>query len=890
MRVSRPFFAILVLTGVTAISHASSSPVEEALGVIRRTAGDRVAAHVHVSLGLGSYQGKDSYSLDAHKGEIKIQATSPVAACRGFYDYLKSACHCQVNWSGENVKLPNRLPACTLMGTSFTQFRHYYNICTFGYTTAFWDWNRWRREIDWMALHGINMPLSVTGQDKVWRATFRAFGVPDSSSMKFFSGPAFQPWHWMGNLNGHMGPPPESWLEGQAELEKKILAAEKGLGMTPVVSGFSGFVPVDFGRYNQKVKLLSPTSWGGFEPTKFVDVRDPMFVEIGKRYIEEYRKEFGDVQYYLCDTFNEQNPQFPAATKLQDLAACGKAVYDSIHAGDPQGIWVMQGWLFYNEQDYWGKPEVGALLSKVPQNRMIILDLATSQFPVWQRQPAVAAKGWIFNTLHNYGQNTELGGELQTFADAEMAVLNSPSPGRFLGMGLTMEGIDQNPVVYEMMTDLMWHGGGYAYPRDNYATSVGLPVGMHYPNGHVMSGDPTFSVSEWLDDYAYSRYGVDRPELRQVWAKVLKTLYSGGIGAAGGQWRKRPTNRFWSDPDQTAGLRDIVSQLYGAGEGIRQNELYQRDLVDLTKTWLGCLADSYATAALASWPDDKASYAKYKAEFLQVLDDIDQVMACRPEHRLTTWLNGARSWGQGKAEKDYFERNARWQITVWDGKDAIEDYAIKEWAGLTKDYNKRRWKLVFDSLESGRTLSKEDQLRWELGWANSSVPPAESQPQDINALIPRLLDRYPDSPNVDQLLNLKPEDPGIAVGKPVTVSGGTEAGTRPEVVVDGKTSREYWAASPPPVWLQVDLEKPCQVSEIDLFCYHGDERYYQYKLDVSLDGKAWTTVVDASKNTELSTYRGYRHKFPAVSARYVRVTMLHNSANIGQHIYELRVK
>lgn len=173
--------------------------------------------------------------------------------------------------------------------------------------------------------------------------------------------------------------------------------------------------------------------------------------------------------------------------------------------------------------------------------------------------------------------------------------------------------------------------------------------------------------------------------------------------------------------------------------------------------------------------------------------------------------------------------------------------------------------------------------------ANSSVPPKQSGPEDISSLIPGLLSKYPKSPSVENLLNLEPEDPGIAVGKPVTVSGGTEAGTRPEVVVDGKTTGEYWAASPPPVWLQVDLEKPYQVSEIDLFCYHGDERYYQYKLDVSLDGATWTTVVDASTNTALSTYRGYRHKFPAVSARYVRVTMLHNSANIGQHIHELRV-
>jgi hypothetical protein len=32
-----------------------------------------------------------------------------------------------------------------------------------------WDWARWERELDWMAMNGINMPLSSTGQEFIWR-------------------------------------------------------------------------------------------------------------------------------------------------------------------------------------------------------------------------------------------------------------------------------------------------------------------------------------------------------------------------------------------------------------------------------------------------------------------------------------------------------------------------------------------------------------------------------------------------------------------------------------------------------------------------------------------------------------------------------------------------
>jgi alpha-N-acetylglucosaminidase len=43
-------------------------------------------------------------------------------------------------------------------------YRYYMNTCTFGYSTAFWSWERWQREIDWMALNGINTPLTAVGQ------------------------------------------------------------------------------------------------------------------------------------------------------------------------------------------------------------------------------------------------------------------------------------------------------------------------------------------------------------------------------------------------------------------------------------------------------------------------------------------------------------------------------------------------------------------------------------------------------------------------------------------------------------------------------------------------------------------------------------------------------
>ena len=68
----------------------------------------------------------------------------------------------------------------------------------------------------------------------------------------------------------------------------------------------------------------------------------------------------------------------------------------------------------------------------------------------------------------------------------------------------------------------------------------------------------------------------------------------------------------------------------------------------------------------------------------------------------------------------------------------------------------------------------------------------------------------------------------------------------------------------------------------------GDDRHYQYTIEVSADSRSWQKVVDASGNTEKTSPQGYRHTIPSTRARYIRVTMLKNTANPAVHICELR--
>lgn len=136
-------------------------------------------------------------------------------------------------------------------------------------------------------------------------------------------------------------------------------------------------------------------------------------------------------------------------------------------------------------------------------------------------------------------------------------------------------------------------------------------------------------------------------------------------------------------------------------------------------------------------------------------------------------------------------------------------------------------------------------------------------------------------------------DAGIAAGKPARASGAIEFDHGPDRAVDGDArdaeASSCWLAPPAPQWIEVDLLRPERIGSVRVFPYWDGSRYYQYVVEVSPDGAQWIRVGDRSRNTRPSTALGDLFEFPPVHARFVRVTMLYNSANTSLHLVELRV-
>jgi alpha-N-acetylglucosaminidase len=570
---------------------------------------------------------------------------------------------------------------------------------------SWWDWKRWEKEIDWMALHGINMPLAITGEEYTWYVVYKEMNFSDDELKDFFCGPSYFSWFWMGNLDGWGGPLPLSWMKSHFELQKKILKRQRELGMKPVLPAFTGHVPAAFKKKFPNAKLKATNWTNGFADTYILDSEDPLFAEIGKKFLQKQTALLGTDHLYSADTFNENEPPSDEPEFLSKLSA---RVYEGMRQADTAAVWVMQGWLFYSDRKFWKEPQTEALLKAVPNDKMILLDLATEIEPVWKRTEAFYGKPWIWNMLHNFGGNTNLFGRMETVATEPANALNDTKSGNLKGIGLTMEGIEQNPVLYELMT------------------------------AHTWRTDP-IDLDVWLPQFVFNRYGVKNDQALKAWDILRRTVYTVPADkyirdGAESIIQGRPTlDSFtrWTKTKLNYHAKDLLpawDALIKASDACKKSDGFQYDLVDLSRQVLANYALPLQQQFVIAYQNkDLNGFKKYSKQFIALIENMDRLLATRKDFLLGPWVADARRWGATEKEKALYEMNAKDLITLWGDKDCpLNEYACKQWSGLLNDFYKPRWRQFFAKAEEALSNKKEVNMEtftkqvkeWEWKWVN----------------------------------------------------------------------------------------------------------------------------------------------------------------------------
>ncbi|CAN8004413.1 unnamed protein product, partial [Ixodes hexagonus] len=660
-------------------SKASARDQNEAVSGLLRRLVPQWESKIMLHVFPGSTEDRrDLFVIETFDDKISITGTSGVAVATGLYYYLKRYCAVHVSWSGIQTKTATGSPPLVTSPIRVTlndRFRYYQNVCTASYSMVWWNWTRWEQEIDWMALSGINLPLAFNGQEEIWRRTFLKLGLSQAEIDPFFSGPAFLAWQRMGNFRGFGGPLPESWHQQQVALQHKILKRMRDFGMTPVLPAFSGHVPRAMERLFPNV-TMTRTCWQNFSeryacPT-FVYPNETLFVTIGRTFLEEYIQEFGTDHIYNTDLFNELNPPSP---ELEFLRDSGKAVYSGLTAADPKAVWVMQSWLFVNEFYFWTRERIEALLTSVPQGRMVVLDLDSDLHPDFKNTSMYFGQPFIWNMLLNFGGVLSLYGSLDAVNTGPQNARNA-NHSTMIGTGLTPEGIFQNDMMFEFMNENAWRF--------------------------------SVDIDQWVLNYVLRRYGAHNVNASSALLRLRRSVYNlkpvmdikdHGRCALIERPQLHIVRKIWYDP------RDVYhawDSLLGAANDprIAEMETYRYDLVDVTRQSLQLLIEDAYESVVNSFKNKSMALLRKSAETMRnMIVDLDKVLGSDSHFLLGKWLEDAKRWGSTPEESTLYEYNARNQITLWGPQGEIVDYANKQWSGLIRGYYLPRWELFFKTLE-----------------------------------------------------------------------------------------------------------------------------------------------------------------------------------------------
>lgn len=568
--------------------------------------------------------GRDVFVISSRDGKPEIVGSGVSAATAGLGWYLNHYVHVNISWNGLTADLRDTvlpLPEIPERRECRAEWRYYLNYCTYSYTCAFWTEERWMKEVDWMALHGINMPLMALGTDVVWRNVLRDLGCDETEISSFIAGPGFQAWWMMGNIEGWGGPLPQGWYDRQERLCRRVLARMRSLGMEPVLPGYCGMLPRSF--IGKPGYDASDTGlWAAFPRPAFLQPSSDKFASVADLYYEEQAKIMGRSRFYSMDPFHEG-----------------------------------------------GRVGLHGRLSKL-------------------------LNGWF---------------------DAVEAF-----PETMVGIGAAPEGIETNPVLYDLLFELPWRTGQRPATRPTSAENVAT-------NGNSDCGRDR-SCREWLDGYVLARYGTSDPSLIRAWHKIAASALdcptdqegtSEPIVCARPGWGLKSVSK-WSTAEiyyDVAELRDAAGLFLDAKTQLSGNANYRHDLIDLVRQ---TLTDSTlfllrnVEAAYKSG-DTAAFRSGYKA-FLGMIDDIDALLSTDPFFHLDRWLDSAEEvcgeiTGATDADRALMERNARTLITVWGDRPSarrLHDYSNREWGGMLSSFYLPRWKRFFETVERGEALPDDD--------------------------------------------------------------------------------------------------------------------------------------------------------------------------------------
>lgn len=699
-----------------------AATAEAAIGRLSGLSSDRIQVTINPSR-------LDSYEARAVDESLHVTASGPGAAVAGYAAFARRTGIAHVSRIGTRP-VDRKLPeGVAVSATAQLHRRVAYNLTVAGYTSPYFRWAQWEAELDLLAASGINAAHITLGQELAYLETFSRYGYSEAEVLDWIGPPSHQPWLWLNSIQSCGEGTTRELVESRAALARRVMQRMRDLDITPILPGFSGCVPPGFDVRNPGAPVVDQGLWfmdfAGPKRPDWLDSTSDDYARIAETFYAVQRKAFDVSGLWAVDLLHEGGKAGGV-----DLGEAARGVQRAMTASDPSSTWVMQAWI--------GNPR-REVLAGVDLSRVLILDLTGENYDA---DGGFLGAEWALGILPNYGGRATMYGDLATVAAL---------PNRWAGVkgsdlvGLTnmAEGVDNNPVLWDLFSDLTW-------------------------------ADHAIPVDEWLEEWIVARYGAANEHARAAWRTLLSTAYGAwrhsDVGATPEETRKAmeaasidaadrttdadftgvfggidmtdPALNDFSQPYmssdsviaavpslnanqasmvgprslgyQEGGLVPALRELLAAAEHITTPG-FTYDLADVARQ----VADDVARPALSSIrhaaaAHDIEGFDRCAERYLQLIDAQEAVAAASAHFLLGTWVEDARSWGHTADESAYLIREAKRLLTCWGGRDCaiLIDYANRGWAGLIGDYYRGRWAIWLDQVRNVLTRKPTTPVDW----------------------------------------------------------------------------------------------------------------------------------------------------------------------------------
>jgi alpha-N-acetylglucosaminidase len=223
-------------------------------------------------------------------------------------------------------------------------------------------------------------------------------------------------------------------------------------------------------------------------------------------------------------------------------------------------------------------------------------------------------------------------------------------------------------------------------------------------------------------------------QVESTWKMLVDSIYT--------KRRRYPANKISMERPKmlAAGNRPYIKQIANGYKQVGRawasllsnpsnRDSYKFDIVNLGRQVLGeYFPKTYYAFCDAYDAKDTVAMRISGREMMEVIKDMDRLLACHRTFSLEDWNNASRSWGDTPSEKDYYEENARAIITYWGGSGGLTDYAERQWSGMMSSYYGYRWsRFIEEAIAAVKTGKPFDQIAFnkemrafEIAWTKPS--------------------------------------------------------------------------------------------------------------------------------------------------------------------------